>query len=258
MVPPRSAQPCLGTSPQSVATLARHYRTIRARYQPSAAESHATAHQPLVCGRTGDAVHSRHERARYFFRPRRKERVQPCPPRVGALVRCCACNRRPSPASAATACPCNSRRATAFYRCRRPAWPNRRQRKTANPAGSKRRRVRIWTARCAACPLFVTEFLGTPRQRVASLAPLFACDDEPAALVQWARQQTRVADPLSLWSRDELLRAFNEFCHRRDHLLRNAAAALGRANGHEAVDRVLRTIESPLRERMEAVLTRGR
>lgn len=103
-------------------------------------------------------------------------------------------------------------------------------------------------------PAFVREFLGTPRQRLAMLAPLFACDAEPTALARWARQQTGVGDPLAHWTRDELLAAFGEFCARRDQLLRATAAELRRASGPEAVARVLGTIEQPLRQRMEQTL----
>ena len=103
-------------------------------------------------------------------------------------------------------------------------------------------------------PAFAREFLGTPRQRVIMLAPLFACGAEATELVTWARAQTQVADPLSLWSRDELRSAFEEFCRRRDRFFRAAAADLRRSLGDEAVERALATIEPPLRECMRAAL----
>ena len=109
-------------------------------------------------------------------------------------------------------------------------------------------------ARLRGLPDFAREFLGTPRQRVIMLAPLFACDDEAAELVTWARAQTQVADPLSLWSRDELRSAYEEFCRRRDRFFRAAAADLRRSLGDEAIERALGTIESPLCERMRAAL----
>jgi hypothetical protein len=112
-------------------------------------------------------------------------------------------------------------------------------------------------ARLRALPDFVREFLGTPRQRLLMQAPLFARDETPANLVKWAREQTRVADPLSRWTRDELQAAFAEFRTRRDHLLRATAGEVRRAGGPEAVTRALATLESPLRERMETVLAAG-
>ncbi len=107
-------------------------------------------------------------------------------------------------------------------------------------------------------PDFVTDFLGTPRQRLLNLAPLYAVTDEPKSLADWARQQTGVADPLAHWSRDELHQAFGEFCSRRDHALRTAAAVLEKsAAGRDAVARALAGLEAPLRTRMEAVLGAG-
>jgi hypothetical protein len=112
--------------------------------------------------------------------------------------------------------------------------------------------------RLRALPTFVREFLGTPRQRLLMLAPLFAPTGAPAELVKWARDQTGAPDPLSMWSRDELQAAFAEFCARRDQYVRGVAREVRAALGAEAVQRALRDVEPPLRERMADVLREQR
>ena len=74
--------------------------------------------------------------------------------------------------------------------------------------------------RLATLPAAVREFLGTASQRLVVLSRLYELNDDPAALLRWARSQTGVADPLALWTRDELRASFDEFCRRRDKLLR--------------------------------------
>jgi hypothetical protein len=110
------------------------------------------------------------------------------------------------------------------------------------------------TGRLRALPSFVREFLGTPRQRLLMLAPLYAPTNDPADLVKWARGQTGVPDPLSLWSRDELQSAFAEYCARRDQYVRGVAREIRAALGPDAVARALREIDPPLRERMSSVI----
>ncbi len=106
----------------------------------------------------------------------------------------------------------------------------------------------------ASLPETVRDFLGSSSQRIVVLARLYALADDGESLLKWARSQTGVADPLAHWSRDELRAAFNEFCRRRDDLLRRAAAALRRAEGQRGMDEALAEVPDAARARMQAVL----
>lgn len=108
--------------------------------------------------------------------------------------------------------------------------------------------------RLASLPAAVREFLGTSAQRLVVLARLYELDDDSAALLHWARSQTGVADPLSLWTRDEIRAAFEVFCRRRDDLLREAVTALRRTTGTAAVTEALAEVPDQARQRMLAVL----
>jgi len=88
-------------------------------------------------------------------------------------------------------------------------------------------------------PASVTEHFGSPRERLAEVLPLYDVGDDANELLKWARHQTGVGDPLSQWSRDELVRAFDEFCVERDGHFRNIAALLVQGEGIEALRDVL-------------------
>lgn len=105
-------------------------------------------------------------------------------------------------------------------------------------------------------PPVVTEFLGTHAQRLAVLARLYRYSDAPASLERWARDQTRAADPLSLWSRDELVVAFGKYCIERDAELRITAARLKATEGQGALEAALNSAPPELREGMLAALRR--
>lgn len=105
-------------------------------------------------------------------------------------------------------------------------------------------------------PGHVAEFLGTPAQRMAMLAQFYTYTEDPASLSKWARAQTGAADPLALWSRDELLVAFRRFCDERDAEFRVAAAKLKQAADQAALDEVLAAQPEPLRSAMRAALQR--
>lgn len=105
-------------------------------------------------------------------------------------------------------------------------------------------------------PPAVTEFLGTPAQRLAVLAELYGYADQPAALTRWAQRQSGLADPLSHWTRDELLVAFGRFCSERDAELRVTAARLVQTAGPEALDRALADLPPHVAERMRLALRR--
>ena len=81
-------------------------------------------------------------------------------------------------------------------------------------------------------------------------------EDDPGSLIKWARRQAGVADPLSHWSRDELLVAYRKFCTERDSTLRVAAALLKQAEGPEAVEAALASFPEPIATAMRAALRR--
>ncbi len=110
--------------------------------------------------------------------------------------------------------------------------------------------------RLVSLPASVTEFLGTPAQRIGVLAALYEYTEEPASLIHWARRQAHVADPLSHWSRDELLVAFRAFCTERDSTLRVAAALLKQAEGPEALAAALTSHPEAVATEMRAALRR--
>ena len=110
--------------------------------------------------------------------------------------------------------------------------------------------------RLANLPASVTEFLGTPAQRIVVLAALYEHTEEPASLIHWARRQAHVADPLSHWSRDELLVAFRTFCTERDSTLRVAAALLKQAEGPEVLEAALASYPEAVATEMRAALRR--
>jgi hypothetical protein len=103
-------------------------------------------------------------------------------------------------------------------------------------------------------PPAITEFLGTPAQRVVAFTPLYAYDESPETLIRWARRQANVADPLSHWSRDELLEAYRAFTLERDAAFRAAAAKLRVNEGPEALAAVLENMPPAERNRMRAAL----
>ncbi len=105
-------------------------------------------------------------------------------------------------------------------------------------------------------PESITEFLGTPAQHIAATAPLYEHTEGPESLIKWARRQANVADPLSLWSRDELLAAFQVFCTERDSTLRLAAARLKQAEGSDALTAALTMLPDKIAAAMRSALRR--
>ena len=108
--------------------------------------------------------------------------------------------------------------------------------------------------RLTTLPESVRQFLGTATQRLIVLARLYTLDEDGAALLKWARSQTGVADPLAHWTRDEIRAAFDEFCRRRNALLRELAATLRQTQGPAAVRAALAEVPDDARERMLVVL----
>lgn len=107
-------------------------------------------------------------------------------------------------------------------------------------------------------PEELERYLGTPAQHIRALAALYCWDDaDPHELVQWARRVASVADPLSLWSRDELAVAFAVHARERDAVLRVAVARLRQQEGPAALEPVLAQIEEPeIVARMRVALAR--
>lgn len=111
-------------------------------------------------------------------------------------------------------------------------------------------------------PEEITDKLGTLAERVAALSPLFGIDgDDDRALLKWAARQTRTADPLTHWTRDELHAAFAAFCENRDMHLRYILAAAKQARGEagsggDVVEEGLAEVEPRVRALMMEVLRR--
>jgi hypothetical protein len=108
--------------------------------------------------------------------------------------------------------------------------------------------------RLRALPQQVVEVLGTPRERLSAVIPLYALRPESESLLRWAREQTGVSDPLTCWTRDELLVAFQDFCAQRDAHLRHVAALLKRSEGGTALAEAIASIPEPLRSEVRAAL----
>lgn len=105
-------------------------------------------------------------------------------------------------------------------------------------------------------PEDVLQVLGTLRQRLIAVFPLYRWTDDPKSLARWAMAQTHLADPLSHWSRDELSVAFAAFCSERDAHLRNLAALLRHTEGPEALQEALAELEPRELEAVKAALAR--
>ncbi|MBU0641510.1 MAG: DUF3553 domain-containing protein [Planctomycetes bacterium] len=110
--------------------------------------------------------------------------------------------------------------------------------------------------RLRSLPASVTDVLGTPRQRIAAVLPLYLYREDASSLAKWARAQTQTADPLTHWSRDELLAAFRDFCQERDAYLRMLMATLWQAEGAEAIDEVLEGLSDAANAQVRAALAR--
>lgn len=109
--------------------------------------------------------------------------------------------------------------------------------------------------RLRSLPHTLTTLLGTGEQRLRAVGELYDAPDDPGALVQWARRQTDVADPLSHWSRDELMEAYRAFCQRRDEYLLQAAAMIRKNSGIEGIRAALSKVEGrAARQHMRVVL----
>jgi hypothetical protein len=111
--------------------------------------------------------------------------------------------------------------------------------------------------RLRALPEQVTQVLGTPLERFVVVIPLYGLSEDNASLLRWASSQTGVSDPLSHWTRDELLAALRDFCNERDAHLRNVAAAIKRTQDPEALQQALATTPEPVRQAVRAVLQRA-
>ncbi len=99
-------------------------------------------------------------------------------------------------------------------------------------------------------PDSATQVLGTLAERVAALAPYYACDDDTVDLVRWARRLTGIADPLTRWSRDALETAYGQFIQNRDQYLARIVSDARRARGPGVVEEALEAVADDVRARM--------
>lgn len=105
-------------------------------------------------------------------------------------------------------------------------------------------------------PEAVLEVLGSLPQRLLAAVPLYRYTEEPASLLRWACDQSGAADPLSLWTRDELLSAFGDFCVERDSHFRNLAAQLQISEGPDALRQTLEAFPETTKDAIRAALER--
>jgi hypothetical protein len=108
--------------------------------------------------------------------------------------------------------------------------------------------------RLRALPAEAVLVLGAFPEKLAALAPYYQYQDEPGSILRWACQQLDIADPLTIYTRDELHAAFDAFCARRDAHLRQLVAPLRRGD-FETVRAGLARIAEPARSRMAAVIS---
>lgn len=103
------------------------------------------------------------------------------------------------------------------------------------PPQSEEQRSDAWVAMAAGTtldgrlkqlPEDIRYFLGLPLQKFAALLPYYEPVEDPRALEAWARRQTGISQPLSQWTRDELMQAHGEFCTQRDAALRETVERL--------------------------------
>lgn len=110
--------------------------------------------------------------------------------------------------------------------------------------------------RLRALPESAVEVLGSLEDRLAAVVPLYAVTEDAQSLMRWAISQTGVADPLSHWTRDELLAALRDFRAERDAHFRNIAALLKQKYGHDALRDALRHVPHTLRDAVNEALGR--
>ncbi len=105
-------------------------------------------------------------------------------------------------------------------------------------------------------PEDVVNVLGTPRDRLLAAVPLYAIDPAGEGLLDWARSQTGVADPLTHWTRDELQVAFAAFSAERDAHFRTVAALYRQHEGAEALRTLITALPEAVRQRVLEALRR--
>jgi len=105
-------------------------------------------------------------------------------------------------------------------------------------------------------PEDVVNVLGMPSDRLLATIPLYAIDPQGEGLLDWARSQTGVADPLTHWTRDELHDAFAAFAVERDAHLRAVAAVYRQHEGAEALRALVDALPANVRPRVLEALRR--
>lgn len=103
-------------------------------------------------------------------------------------------------------------------------------------------------------PESVTQVFGSLRDRLLAVLPLYTLGEDSPTLLRWACAQTGVSDPLSHWTRDELLVAFQKFCSQRDAHLRTVAAQLKVKEGAHSLQEVIAAEPEPAQQAIRAAL----
>ncbi|MFO0837073.1 MAG: DUF3553 domain-containing protein [Phycisphaerae bacterium] len=107
--------------------------------------------------------------------------------------------------------------------------------------------------RLRALPEHAVQVLGSLRDRLLALKPLYAYDESPGSLVRWARAQTGLGDPLSHYSRDELAQAFEAFSLVRDAVLKELCAR-ARKSDPDALTWLREQVDQPAWNRMASLV----
>ena len=93
-------------------------------------------------------------------------------------------------------------------------------------------------------------FLGTAAQRLKALLEEYEWSMDSGVLDKWARRQAGVGQPLTLWSRDELLSAFGDYCLKRDALLRELVTRLMKTEGLDGARAAVLALPPEVRARV--------
>lgn len=105
-----------------------------------------------------------------------------------------------------------------------------------------------------ALPDSITHVLGSYEQRVLLLSELYAYQDDEAGLLEWAKKQSKLADPLERWSRDELSQAWGDFRRARDAFLRKLVDDAKKKRGAAAIGDAMSAVPVHLRDRVRAAI----
>lgn len=86
-------------------------------------------------------------------------------------------------------------------------------------------------------------FLGTAIGKLRAMLPLYEIRSDEKSLEKWARRQTGVGQPLTTWTRDELIERFQQFCRRRDQVAQEVVLRIRKAGAADELRALLTEAE---------------